>query len=260
MSKRTKKYYAVRSGREPGIYFTWDQCKVQVDGYPNADFKGFNTLRDAEAYLGHARTPESPEPISSDAKPSGEPKSKRKVGPEQIKLPATEMMERDEGLKRVVIYTDGACAGNPGPGGYGVVLLHGEHRKELSGGFRLTTNNRMELLACIVGLRALKEPCAVSLYTDSKYVYNGMTKLWARRWKKNNWKRRDPNDPQAPLKDVPNADLWEQMLELCDRHKVKFNWVRSHAGDEENERCDQLAREAAASFEMKIDSGYENKL
>jgi ribonuclease HI len=87
-----------------------------------------------------------------------------------------------------------------------------------------------------------------------------MTKLWARRWKKNNWKRRDPNDPQAPLKDVPNADLWEQMLELCDRHKVKFNWVRSHAGDEENERCDQLAREAAASFEMKIDSGYENKL
>lgn len=265
MSKKTKKYYAVRSGREPGIYLTWEECKAQVDGYPNAEHKGFSALRDAEVYLGYGKAPEPSKPKTSgaklsDAKPSVAPKSNRKTRPEQIKLPATGMLETDEGLKHVVIYTDGACTGNPGPGGYGVVLTHGEHRKEMSGGFRLTTNNRMELLACIVGLRALREPCAVSLYSDSKYVINSMTKGWARRWKKNNWKRRDPSDPKAPPKDVPNADLWEQMLELCDKHKVKFNWVRGHAGNEENERCDQLAREAAASFEMKIDSVYENKL
>ena len=105
---------------------------------------------------------------------------------------------------QMVIYTDGACLGNPGPGGYGVVLLHGQHRKEFSRGFRLTTNNRMEMLACIVGLQTLKQPCAVTLYSDSQYVINSMTKGWALRWKKNKWKRNG--------EDVPNADLWEQML------------------------------------------------
>jgi ribonuclease HI len=161
------------------------------------------------------------------------------------------MLETGDGLKHVVIYTDGACLGNPGRGGYGVVLIHGKERKEFSRGFRLTTNNRMEMLACIVGLQALKSPCAVTLYSDSQYVINSMTKGWALRWRKNKWKRNG--------EDVPNADLWAQMLDLCDKHQVRFNWVRGHAGNKENERCDQLAREAALSSDMAIDSVYEAK-
>jgi len=249
MSKAKNKYYAVRSGREPGIYLTWDECKAQVDGYPKAEYKSFSALRDAEVYLGYIKTNE---PSNSNPEPPGAQKTKRKTKPEKITPPATEMLETNDGLKHVVLYTDGACIGNPGPGGYGVVLLHGDHRKELSRGFRLTTNNRMEILACIVGLQALKEPSAVTLYSDSQYVINSMTKGWARRWKKNHWKRDD--------QDVPNADLWEKMLDLCDKHQVRFNWVRGHAGNKENERCDQLAREAALGFEMAIDTVYEDKL
>jgi ribonuclease HI len=162
------------------------------------------------------------------------------------------MLETSDGLTHVVVYTDGACIGNPGPGGYGVVLLHGKHRKEFSRGFRLTTNNRMEILACIVGLKALKQPSAVTLYSDSQYVINSMAKGWARGWKKKNWKRND--------QPVPNADLWRQMLELCDKHNVEFKWVRGHAGNKENERCDQLARKAALGFDRAIDSVYEGKL
>lgn len=253
MSKAKNKYYAVRSGREPGVYLTWDECKAQVDGYPKAEYKSFTALRDAEVYLGYVKAaPEAADPKLFDDKPPDAAKKKPKTKPEKIESPTTEMLETSGGLKRVIIYADGACTGNPGPGGYGVVMMHGEHRKEMSGGFRLTTNNRMEMLGCIVGLRSLKGQCAVSIYTDSKYVFNSMTKGWARRWKKNNWKRDD--------KDVPNADLWEQMIELCDQHKVRFNWVRGHAGDKENERCDYLARTAAASFDLAIDAVYESKL
>jgi len=259
MSKR-KKYYAVRSGREPGIYLTWDECKAQVDGYQKAEYKGFSALGDAEAYLSYVKTAKPSAGRLFLDRPSNSPKRKPKTGRRKPEASATEPLETSDGLKHVVIYTDGACTGNPGPGGYGVVLLHGEHRKEMSGGFRLTTNNRMELLACIVGLRALKGQCAVTLHSDSKYVINSMTKGWARRWKKNGWKRVDRNNPEAPPQDVPNADLWEQMLELCDQHKVKFNWVRGHAGNKENERCDQLAREAALGFDLAVDTVYENKL
>jgi ribonuclease HI len=255
MSKKTKKYYAVRSGRELGIYLTWEECKAQVDGYPNAEYKGFSALRDAEVYLGSVKAPEPSKSKPSDAQPSGAPKSKRKTKPEQIKLPATERLETSDGLKQVVIYTDGACTGNPGPGGYGVVLLHGEHRKELSGGFRLTTNNRMEILACLVGLRRLKVPCAVTIYSDSKYVVNTMTKAWALRWRRNGWKRKDEN---GEWKDALNADLWAEMLDLCDKHRVEFAWVRGHAGNRENERCDQLAREAAWAGNLAIDHAYEH--
>ncbi len=248
MSKKRKLYYAVRVGREPGIYRTWEECKAQVDGYPKAQFKGFGSLADAEAYLGDVKANRP----AAAKRPSGAPPKKRGARRSEDEARALETLETGDGLKHVVIYTDGACIGNPGPGGYGVVLLHGERRKEFSRGFRLTTNNRMEILACIVGLRALKQPCAVTLYSDSQYVINSMTKGWARRWKKNNWKRND--------EDVPNADLWSQMLELCDRHKVKFKWVRGHAGNKENERCDQLARQAALGFDMEIDSVYEDRL
>ena len=238
-----KKFYAVRSGHKPGIYQTWDECKAQVDGYSNADYKGFSTLKDAQVYLGIEAKPEAPAPG---------PIAERKTAPSPKSLPFP--AGHDDGLKHIVIYTDGACTGNPGPGGYGVVLLHSDHRKELSGGFRLTTNNRMEILGCIVGLQTLKEPCAVTIYSDSKYVVNTMTKSWALRWRKNGWKRKDE---KGEWKDALNADLWAEILDLCDRHRVKFEWVRGHAGNEENERCDQLARAAATSGQLGIDTIYE---
>jgi len=140
-------------------------------------------------------------------------------------------------MKKVIIYTDGACSGNPGPGGYGVVLLHKGHRKELSGGEAQTTNNRMETLAAIIGLEALKEPCQVDIYSDSKYVVDAIQKGWARRWQANNWKR-NKKDPAL------NPDLWQRLLDLLDTHDVNFHWVKGHAGNTENERCDVLARTA----------------
>ena len=152
----------------------------------------------------------------------------------------------------VVIYTDGACLGNPGPGGYGVVLLCDNRRKELSGGFSLTTNNRMEIMAAIVGLRQLKGPCSVTLYTDSQYLANAITKGWAQRWRANGWKR---NSKEKAL----NPDLWEQLLDLCARHDVKFVWVRGHAGNRENERCDQLSWQAARQRGLPPDPGYEGQ-
>ncbi|RLB72377.1 MAG: ribonuclease HI, partial [Deltaproteobacteria bacterium] len=145
-------------------------------------------------------------------------------------------------MKEITIYTDGGCIGNPGPGGYGVVLLYGEHRKELADGFKETTNNRMELLACIKGLEALKERCSVTLYSDSKYVVDGISKGWARRWQKNGWIR----DKKTKAKAV-NPDLWQRLLEQVDRHKIEMIWVKGHAGNQENEVCDELANGAARS-------------
>ena len=155
----------------------------------------------------------------------------------------------NEKPKKVIIYTDGACLGNPGPGGYGAVLLYNDHRKELSGGFRLTTNNRMEIMAAITALTTLKRSCEATLYTDSQYVVNAMTKGWVERWRANGW-RRNKNDKAL------NHDLWEQMLSLCRRHKVEFVWVRGHADNRENERCDLLAREAAQGQNLPPDTGY----
>ncbi|GAB6180122.1 hypothetical protein JCM14036_14410 [Desulfotomaculum defluvii] len=149
-------------------------------------------------------------------------------------------------LKEITIYTDGACSGNPGPGGYGVVMLYKGHRKELSAGYRNTTNNRMEMLAVIVGLETLKEKCTVTLYTDSQYVVNAIEKGWAKKWRANGWMR---NKKEPAL----NADLWERMLKLCEFHQVKFIWVRGHAGNPENERCDQLAVEAAKQPNLPAD-------
>ncbi len=137
-------------------------------------------------------------------------------------------------IKHVEIFTDGACSGNPGPGGYGVILRFGEHTKELSGGAPDTTNNRMELTGVIVGLSALKEPCEVTLTTDSKYVVDSITKGWVYGWKKKGWIKSDK-------KPALNVDLWEQLLPLLEKHTVTFNWVKGHAGHPENERCDELA-------------------
>jgi ribonuclease HI len=155
-------------------------------------------------------------------------------------------------LSPVTIYTDGACIGNPGPGGYGTVLLYGEHRKELSGGYRLTTNNRMEMMAAIVGLQTLKHQCAVTVYSDSKYVVEAIMKGWAVRWRAKGWKRTQTKSPA-------NADLWQQLLSLCEHHQVEFCWVKGHSGNVENERCDRLAVAAAKQPNLPIDEGYEAK-
>ena len=143
--------------------------------------------------------------------------------------------------KHVIIYTDGACSGNPGPGGFGIILQYGEHRKELSQGFPETTNNRMELLAVITALEALKTPCDVDLYSDSKYVIDAIQKGWAVKWRSKNWMR----TPKEPAK---NPDLWERLLNLLDVHHVTFHWVKGHAQNENNNRCDELAVNEGKKF------------
>ncbi|SNY55743.1 ribonuclease HI [Arsukibacterium tuosuense] len=151
--------------------------------------------------------------------------------------------------KSVAIYTDGSCLGNPGPGGYGAILVYNQHRKELSGGFRLTTNNRMELLAAIIALESLKSACQVDLTTDSQYVRLGIMQ-WLAGWKRNNWK----TSQKQPVK---NQDLWQRLDTAAARHKVNWHWVKGHAGHPENERCDILARTAAEAKPTTADKAFE---
>lgn len=143
-------------------------------------------------------------------------------------------------MKKVVIHSDGGCHGNPGPGGWAAVLAYGEHRREISGGAAATTNNRMELQAAIEALRALKQPCRVEFHTDSQYLRNGVTK-WMRGWKWNGWKTKT----KAPVK---NEDLWRALDAETGRHEVEWHWVKGHAGDAGNERCDVLTQEAIAEI------------
>jgi len=152
-------------------------------------------------------------------------------------------------MKHVTLYTDGGCLNNPGPGGYGVVLIYDSHRKELSGGFRLTTNNRMEIMAAIAGLEALKESCRVTLVSDSQYLVYAIEKGWARKWRSKGWMR-------SSREKAINPDLWERLLNLCEIHDVQFKWIRGHAGHPENERCDQLAKASARRPDLPIDPGY----
>lgn len=140
----------------------------------------------------------------------------------------------------VTIYTDGACSGNPGPGGWGAILVHGETRKEMSGGDSETTNNRMELQAAIEALNALKRPCKVELYTDSVYVRDGITK-WIKGWQRNGWRT-------AAKKPVKNAELWQALQAALEPHQVDWHWVKGHAGHPENERADELARAGMAPY------------
>ena len=145
-------------------------------------------------------------------------------------------------MKEVSIYTDGACKGNPGPGGYGAILVYGGREKAFSGGEAETTNNRMELSAVITALAALKEPCKVTLTSDSRYVVDAVTKGWLYGWKRKNWRKADG-------KPALNADLWEKLLPLLEKHEVEFVWIKGHAGHAYNERCDALAVAAAESFQ-----------
>lgn len=239
-----KQVYVVVKGREPGVYTEWfgkNGAARQVQGIPGALYRGFQRLEDAAAWLRDLRE-EQPNlelpPQLSDL------------------LTLTDSRERQEapedvlGSGRVLIYTDGGALGNPGPGGYGAILRYDDQRKELSGGFNLTTNNRMELMACIKALEALKHPCSVVLYSDSRYVVDGITEGWAERWRANCWQRTNE-------KTTENVDLWARLLELCDRHQVEFRWVKGHAGDPDNERCDELARQAAQRPDLPPDRAYE---
>ncbi len=152
--------------------------------------------------------------------------------------------------REVVIYTDGGCSGNPGPGGYGAVLHYNSHQKQLSGGFLLTTNNRMEIMAAIVSLEALKFTCRVTLYSDSRYLVDAMAEGEVRRWKANGWRR-------TKKEQAANTDLWDRLLALCDRHTVKFVWLKGHAGHQWNEVCDKLSKEAATRGNLISDDGYD---
>jgi ribonuclease HI len=223
---KKKKYYAVVKGRNPGIYTKWygkNGAQTQVAKFSGALFEGFETEGEAKEYM--------KQPINK-----------------QPEIEKTEAEELEDG--KIIIYTDGGCINNPGTGGYGVVIRKGKKVKELSGGYHFTTNNRMELMACIAGLSALKKPSSVIIYSDSQYVVFGISKGWAKTWKLNIWMR-------SATKHAKNPDLWNQLLELCDKHDVRFQWVKGHAGNEGNERCDGLASKAAQGSKLLKDDAYE---
>lgn len=239
--EKKKKFYAVARGRNTGIFSAWfgpGGAEAQIREFAGARYKGFPTIEEARQWL---------------AETAGMSPSLKKAGPgEKSSSKGTGEAEgpRHEAGK-IMIYTDGGCSCNPGPGGYGVVLFDGKDRKELSGGFRLTTNNRMELTACIEGLKALETPSAVTICSDSKYIVDAVSKGWARKWRRNGWMRTATDAAE-------NYDLWAQLLDLCDRHTVEFVWVKGHAGNRENECCDRLATGAAARKNLPPDTAYES--
>ena len=227
-----KKYYAIATGRVPGIYTSWAEAKAQIDGFPRARFKGFASREEAEGWLRRPAGPHTARPPRA-ARPS--------VAHEPVP-------------PGVLIYTDGGALGNPGPGGYGVVIVLEDERRELCGGFRLTTNNRMELMGCIVALRELDgRDVPVTLFSDSSYVVNGMSRGWAKGWRKNGWIKSDK-------KPALNSDLWAELLTLAEGLDVTFRWVKGHSGHPENERCDELAVASARADGLSADCGYERQL
>ncbi len=229
MAKSNKKFYAVAAGRKPGIYSTWfgeEGAEVQIKGFEGARFKGFATRAEAEKWM------ENP----GVYKPRGATKH-------AVKAPVSL-----DGY--IHVYSDGGALGNPGPGGYGVVIENGSKSAELSGGYRKTTNNRMELMGCIMALRYFGDRTKVAITTDSKYVVNGIMLGWAKKWQKNGWMRTKSDAAE-------NYDLWQELLELTAEHDVVFQWVKGHAGHAQNERCDELAKAAAAGRDQDIDQNYE---
>ena len=238
---KKKQYYIVVKGHAPGLYKTWfgdDGAAKQVEGYPQALYKGFYTMEQATDWL-------------------------RELGTEKLRTYAPNLLLYLENAPakssdpvqklidqgKVVIYTDGSSLGNPGKGGYGAVIMQGTQRKELSAGYFETTNNRMELMACIVALKELKPNSDVVIFSDSKYIVDAINNGTAARWRANRWLKSD-------RKRIANVDLWKELLTLCDKHNVDFRWVKGHFTDENNERCDQLAKEAAKAKKLKHDLGY----
>lgn len=227
-----KKFYAVAVGRTNGIFTDWASTEKLVKGYAGAKYKSFPTRQEAEAWLD--------DPVYEKKKALS---SKKEIYPA--------LQNHEPGS--LVVYTDGGSINNPGPGGYGVVIDDNGIRQELSGGYQHTTNNRMEMMAAIVGLEQLGE-CQqkIYLYSDSSYLVNGITKGWARKWQSNGWRKSD----KGP---VVNVDLWQRLLGIIGGLDVHFQWVKGHAGLELNERCDRLAVAAAKQDNLPIDRGYEEK-
>jgi len=154
-------------------------------------------------------------------------------------------------MKTIEIYTDGACSGNPGPGGYGAVLIYGETQKEISAGYELTTNNRMEIMAAVAALELLNQPCEITLYSDSRYLVDAIEKGWVEKWRANNWKR-------TKTEKALNVDLWLRLTDAVQKHKIVFKWVKGHSSNPLNNRCDELARQAAAGENLFQDIEYES--
>ena len=237
-----KKTYAVACGRKIGLFTSWPEAEAQVKGFAGARFKGFASRLEAEGWLqeqsqGGGRAVNS-RPVRQKPIPRRAPQ-------------ATTEHESTEESRGILIYTDGGCSGNPGPGGYGAIIRDQGQEKELSGGFRLTTNNRMEMMACVAALRSLKG-CARSiiLYSDSSYVVNAINKGWARSWQRRGWVKSDH-------KPALNQDLWQEILELIAPLSIEFRWVKGHSGNPLNERCDQLAVAASKDIHLPPDAPYE---
>lgn len=247
MSPSKKQLYLVIHGRRPGIYTQWfgpGQAAEQVEGFPEAIYKGFYTREEALNWLREF-------PLETLLKLA--PGLVEYLQAESVDSPTlaqTIASHLDAG--KVVIFTDGSAHSQTGAGGYGVVLKYKDSRKELSGGFRKTTNNRMEILACIVGLQALKKKSHVVIFSDSQYVVNSLVKGWAQKWRSQSWMR-------TKKEPAENADLWAQLLELCEHHTVEFEWVKAHNSTRENERCDQLAYAASQKRNLPPDPGYEKQ-
>lgn len=226
-----KKFYAIATGRKPGIYTSWPDAQAQVMAFTGARYKGFASRAEAEDWL---KNPIYPGPVSNIKTSKAKPATAKAF---------------KEG--KIVIYTDGGARFNPGPGGFGIVMIEDGKRLEFSGGYRLTTNNRMELMGCIVALRQLKQMTkTVTLYSDSQYVVNGITKGWAKNWRKNGWVK---SDKQPAV----NPDLWAELLQLTEGLNIDFRWVKGHAGNEFNERCDELAVSSATQSNLPEDKGYK---
>jgi len=242
------KIYVVAQGKTPGVYRSWagvGQAQEQVQGYPGAVYKSFPSAGQAIAWL--ETVPHRSSVMDALEKmPRGAAPSKRSGSSSGSTFDGH---EKDLADGKAVIYTDGGCLGNPGPGGYAAVVLQGDERQELSGGYKRTTNNRMEVLACIKGLEALPAGSDVVLISDSKYTVDAMTKGWAKKWRSKNWMR-------TPTDAAKNPDLWERMLDVCEARKVSFRWVKGHAGTEENERCDELAVAASKGDDLDVDEGF----
>lgn len=231
-----KKFYAIAAGHRPGIYTNWPEAQAQVNGFPGAVYKGFPTRAEAEAFL------RSPSYQPGAGRPSARPRTPAASAPVTGTAPKS---------GEVTIYTDGGAINNPGPGGYGVVQIYQGEERERSGGYRLTTNNRMELMATIVALRELEyRDKPVTLYSDSSYVVNGINKGWARGWRQRGWIK---SDRQPAI----NPDLWSELLDLVAGLTVTFKWVKGHSGNPFNERCDQLAVANARKSELPADTGYK---
>ncbi len=240
MAKAKKKYYAIAVGRKPGIYQKWSEAELQVKGFKGAKFKGFYTKSEAENWLQNPVYQAVGQRSHAKVKKNKSKSEKSSAGVDQTPKQG-----------EITIYTDGGSINNPGPGGYGVVIVQNDDYSEFSGGYSLTTNNRMELMGCIVALGKLTTTDKpVALYSDSSYVVNGIKKGWAAKWRENNWLKSD-------RRPALNADLWAELLNLVEKFNISFNWVKGHAGNPLNERCDELAVTAARSRGLPPDKGYK---